>query len=90
MAKSTVPDHLRTLGLRRACEVDVRPFLARGEEPFETIMRATDALANDEALHLIAPFEPKPLYDVMSRRGCRAHTTRDGSVFHVWFYRVAS
>ncbi|MCC6850630.1 MAG: DUF2249 domain-containing protein [Deltaproteobacteria bacterium] len=73
--------------MRVARDLDVRPILTRGEEPFATIMRATEDLEDDEALHLIAPFEPRPLYDAMRQRGYTAHTTGDGSVFHVWFYR---
>jgi uncharacterized protein (DUF2249 family) len=76
--------------VQHARDLDVRPLLARGEEPFDAIMRAADALGADEALHLIAPFEPRPLYDVLRGRGCTAYTTCEGTAFHVWFYRAGS
>ena len=90
MPSPTMPDYLRAVGVQRVCDLDVRPLLARGEPPFDAIMRAADGLAGDEALHLVAPFAPHPLYDVMRRRGCSAYTRTEGDVIHVWFYRAAS
>ncbi|MHB8141431.1 MAG: DUF2249 domain-containing protein [Vulcanimicrobiaceae bacterium] len=49
--------------------LDVRPILERGDEPFEQIMAAVNSLGNGEVLLLIAPFEPKPLFRVMERKG---------------------
>ena len=80
---------MRVAGVQHAHHLDVRPLLARGEEPFDAIMRAADGLAGDEALHLITPFEPAPLYAVMRRCGCSSYTTCAGTEFHVWFYRDA-
>lgn len=50
-------------------ELDVRPQLARGEEPFSAIMAAADRLQPGQALRLIAPFRPAPLFGVMANRG---------------------
>ena len=52
-----------------AITLDVRPDLARGDEPFVRIMEAASNVKPGEALVLIAPFEPVPLYDVLSGRG---------------------
>ena len=90
MPDEIVPAPLRAVGVQRARDLDVRPMLARGEEPFDAIMRLADGLAGDEALHLIAPFEPQPLYAEMRQRGCTAYTTCEGTSFHVWFYRATS
>lgn len=89
MTVTVTPAPLRAAGVRVARDLDVRPMLARGEEPFEIIMSTTDGLRDDEGLHLVVPFEPRPLYDVMRVRGYGVHTTRDGEDFHVWFYRKA-
>lgn len=48
--------------------LDVRPMLARGEEPFETIMGAVADLG-DRSLLLVSPFEPTPLVGVLSSQG---------------------
>ncbi|MCC6766268.1 MAG: DUF2249 domain-containing protein [Deltaproteobacteria bacterium] len=90
MTVTSTPAPVLAAGARVARDLDVRPILARGEEPFAAIMCAIDGLRDDEALHLIVPFEPRPLYDVMRERGFAAHTTGDGKTFHVWFYRRAS
>ena len=49
--------------------IDVRPDIAAGREPFLRIMEAVKWLGPDEVLELIAPFEPAPLYEVLSERG---------------------
>lgn len=61
-------------------ELDVRPALARGEEPFAAIMAAADGLAPGQALRLIAPFRPAPLFGVMANRGftCADRRLPDG------------
>jgi len=55
-----------------ARELDVRPMLRAGEEPFQAIMAAVSALAPGQALRLIAPFRPVPLFSVMANRGFAA------------------
>ncbi|MCB1256618.1 MAG: DUF2249 domain-containing protein, partial [Microthrixaceae bacterium] len=48
--------------------LDVRPMIAKGEEPFSTIM-ATVASLDGRSLVLLAPFEPTPLEGVLSAQG---------------------
>lgn len=55
----TVPPH----------ELDVRPLLKSGVEPFQAIMNAVDELAPGQSLRLIAPFKPVPLFQVLERKG---------------------
>jgi uncharacterized protein (DUF2249 family) len=50
-------------------ELDVRPLLERGEEPFTVIMAAIARLPESGALRLRSSFEPVPLYAVLARRG---------------------
>lgn len=54
--------------------VDARPILARGEEPFATIMAAVADLG-DEPLVVLAPFEPVPLEGVLGSQGFTHDTT---------------
>ena len=49
--------------------LDVRPILAAGEEPFDTIMETVAALNGAEDLVIIAPFEPVPLEGVLGSQG---------------------
>lgn len=56
-------------------ELDVRPLLERGEEPFKVIMQAVGRIPERGALRLRSSFEPVPLYQVMARRGF-SHSSR--------------
>jgi hypothetical protein len=48
---------------------DVRPHLARGEEPFPLIRARVDALRPDEGVTVIAPFMPAPLIELLRSEG---------------------
>jgi uncharacterized protein (DUF2249 family) len=50
-------------------ELDVRPILRNGGEPFQAIMSAVNALAPGQGLKLYASFRPQPLFGVMASRG---------------------
>lgn len=50
-------------------ELDVRPMMERGEEPFKAIMGASRDVPIGSVLRLTVGFEPLPLYDAMSRKG---------------------
>lgn len=56
-------------------EVDVRPIMARGEEPFKAIMAVARPVPVGSAFRLQAGFEPLPLYDVLAKQGF-AHWAR--------------
>lgn len=50
-------------------ELDVRPILRAGGEPFTAIMEAMKNLGCGQALRLLATFEPVPLYGVLAKKG---------------------
>lgn len=50
-------------------DLDVRPILRAGGEPFATIMAVLEQLAPGQGLRLYAPFKPVPLFQVMANRG---------------------
>lgn len=50
-------------------ELDVRPILRDGGEPFSAIMEAVSALAPGQGLRLLATFKPLPLFQVLGARG---------------------
>lgn len=54
--------------------IDVRPMLARGEEPFDAIMAAVAGLEPGEELELTAPLDPVPLHSVLGARGFEHRT----------------
>lgn len=50
-------------------ELDVRPTLRSGGEPFQEIMGAVGALAPGQGLRLLATFKPVPLFSVLGAKG---------------------
>jgi uncharacterized protein (DUF2249 family) len=50
-------------------ELDVRPILRAGGEPFEQIMQAVGGLKPGEGLRLFATFKPTPLFHVLGSKG---------------------
>jgi uncharacterized protein (DUF2249 family) len=53
----------------RFVDVDVRPILRAGGEPFGQIMEAVDTLKPGEGLRLFATFKPTPLFHVLGSKG---------------------
>jgi len=50
-------------------DVDVRPILRAGGEPFSQIMQALETLEPGQGLRLFATFQPIPLFGVMGSKG---------------------
>jgi len=57
---------------------DVRPLLARGDEPFGLIRRRVDSLAPGQGLTVIAPFLPAPLIEMLKSEGFSTTMERGG------------
>lgn len=73
-----------------AIELDVRPIIEAGGEPFDTIMAAVAELDDQTELAIIAPFEPVPLEGVLSEQGYLYEATElDGGDYRVRFWREA-
>ena len=70
--------------------LDVRPILAKGEEPLELILQTAAGVPEGSVLEIIAPFEPVPLYSVLGARGFTHQTEPRGpEEFVVRFTRMA-
>ncbi|MGB3864563.1 MAG: DUF2249 domain-containing protein, partial [Xanthobacteraceae bacterium] len=57
-------------------DVDVRPTLRAGGEPFGEIMAAVTKLQPGQGLRLLATFEPVPLFHVLGSKGF-SHEARE-------------
>ena len=55
---------------------DVRPNLARAEEPFPLIRARVDALTPGHGVTIIAPFMPAPLIELLKSEGFLATMER--------------
>ncbi|MDA8192684.1 MAG: DUF2249 domain-containing protein [Thermaerobacter sp.] len=62
-------------------QLDVRPILQAGGEPFGEIMAFVQALEPGQAFELLATFRPDPLFKVMEGKGYanRSEELADGS-----------
>lgn len=70
-------------------ELDVRPILRAGGEPFQKIMETVAMLAPGEGLRLLATFKPVPLFGVLGSRGF-SHEAKelDGGDWEILFRPV--
>ncbi len=61
--------------------LDIRPVIARGEEPFKKIREVIATLADGEELVLVTPFLPSPAIERLQADGFSARPERrpDGS-----------
>ena len=63
---------------RKTRTLDVRPLMARGEEPFSKIMTTVASLEVTEDLILLTPFLPSPLIEKLGSDGFHARPERRG------------
>ena len=63
---------------RQIIELDVRPILKAGGEPFSEIMNAVQKVPEGGALRLRATFKPTPLFNVLGKQGWN-HEIEHGS-----------
>lgn len=70
-------------------ELDVRPILAAGGEPFGKIMETVGRLGPGQGLRLLAPFRPVPLFQALGSKGF-THADREigGGDWEVLFRRA--
>lgn len=76
---------------QKVVTLDVREDIRAGRQPCSSIMSAVGKLKEGESLRLLAPFEPKPLFEVLGNQGF-AHTAKpigEGD-WEVLFYRDAA
>ncbi len=67
-------------------ELDVRPFFAAQRPPLPAILAAINGLRPGQALRLIAPLEPQPLYARLAERGFSAAARRrDDGAWEILF-----
>ena len=67
-------------------DVDVRPILRAGGEPFSVIMQAVEGLEPGQGMRLFATFKPIPLFGVLGSRGFSHEAIElDGGEWEVLF-----
>ena len=67
-------------------DLDVRPSLAKGVDPFGLIMQ-TVAKLDGKILHIINSFETAPLYSVLGKQGFEHYAKQENGIWHIYFYK---
>src|SRR5690554_7608443 len=57
----------RFLENKKIISIDVRPILAKGEDPFNSLQKALKKLEKEEVLEILIDFEPIPLIRIQER-----------------------
>ncbi len=72
-------------------DLDVRDDLRSGREPLARILAVAEALPAAGVLHLRTPFQPAPLFYVLSQRGFAYHSEAFAADdWSSWFWRSES
>ncbi len=79
-------DEPQWLGKNEQIDLDVRPSLSKGVDPFGVIMQTIAGL-NGRILHIISSFETAPLYEILSRQGFEHYAKEKDGVWHIYFYK---
>lgn len=72
---------------RNIIELDVRPIINSGRDPFKDIMGKAKSLGENEVLMIINNFEPVPLYSVLAKKGFAHKTTNELGEWRIYFYK---
>lgn len=81
------PELLSNVSAEKIKQLDVRPVMDSGRDPFSDIMNFIKELNDDEIFLLINSFEPIPLYSVLGKKGFEHYTEKIENVFKVYFYK---
>ena len=66
---------------------DVRPLLARGEEPFPAIRARVEGLKAGDGIIIVAPFLPSPLIEKLASEGFGSKVERGSGtdwLVYIW------
>lgn len=80
-------EELKGYPKEKMVDLDVRPEVEAGRDPFRTIMTVVGNLKEGETLHLINNFEPVPLYTVMKMKGFDHRTECKEGAWHIYFFK---
>jgi len=73
---------------KRFRQLDVRPMLKAGIEPYPEIRKRLEALKPNQGLAILAPFLPAPLIEKLGSEGFKSSAERAGSgTWITYFWR---
>ena len=81
------PEMLDQISSDKIHQLDVRPIIESGKDPFQNIMAAINELKDKKILLIKNSFEPIPLYSVLGKKGFEHWTEKENDVFKIYFYK---
>lgn len=85
------PEAIASIPPDAVVEVDARPLLEAGKEPFSLIMQGVQRTPTPGAMRLRATFRPTPLFAVLGSQGFEHWIERgEGTDWIIWFYRTGA
>src|SRR4030067_300884 len=80
-------EKLKDLPKEKIVDLDVRPELDAGRDPFNLIIKTLGNMGDDQVLHMIIVFEPVQLYTVLKMKGYEHSTEQADGLWHIYFYK---
>ena len=78
------------INMTNIINLDVRPILETGVDPFNVIMDTLKTVKDDETLRIINTFEPIPLLNILKGKGYEYETERpEDGIVHTFLRRVS-
>jgi len=71
---SEMPEVLKAIRPEQLVQLDVRPVVAGGTDPFQLIMEKLKSLGEGQVLQIINTFTPAPMIAVLQRQGFSSYT----------------
>lgn len=81
-------DFLKKIKPEAIIDLDVRPVLAGGTDPFHIIMDSVNNLKEGQVLRIINTFAPMPLVSVLGKKGFESYIDQvELQLVHAYFYK---
>ncbi|NUM50637.1 MAG: DUF2249 domain-containing protein [Flavobacteriales bacterium] len=85
----TIPTILKNaIEKNKIYELDVRPSLAKGTDPFNLIMQTLKEVPDDTALKIINTFEPIPLIKILNHKGYFSFVETINDIVYTYFIKT--
>lgn len=78
---------LDAIASSKITSLDVRPSLAKGNDPFKEIMGALKTLQEGYVLEIINTFEPTPLIKIINSKGYSSMVKKEEDVIYTYFFK---
>jgi uncharacterized protein (DUF2249 family) len=85
---NTLPDFIQQISKENIIELDVRPIINSGNDPFNTILSRVKTIQKGNVLKLINSFEPAPLIPILKNKGFDAYTEQiNDDLVNTYFFK---